>query len=247
MSAETATATEHAPSEVELHYPVAHHFDDQEQQHEAAVLGMWTFLGTEVLFFGGLFLAYAIYRARSPVQVALASHHLDIWMGGLNTAVLLVSSLFIALAVREAQLGRAKQVIYLILGTIILGVVFLVVKGFEWTHDWHLHLVPFFGNFVLPPHDAERMIDLLPGGSGPEVTGQFRMFFVLYFFMTGLHAVHLIIGLVIWGVIAYHTWRDRESGAYVNKVEVSGLYWHFIDIVWVFLYPLLYLVDPHIR
>ncbi|HEU5117368.1 MAG TPA: cytochrome c oxidase subunit 3, partial [Isosphaeraceae bacterium] len=103
------------------------------------------------------------------------------------------------------------------------------------------------GNFRLPEEDAERMIALLPGGSGPQVTGQFRMFFVLYFFMTGLHAIHLIIGLGIWGVIAYLVWKNRENGAYVNKVEVAGLYWHFIDIVWVYLYPLLYLVDPHIK
>jgi cytochrome c oxidase subunit 3 len=246
MSAEAATQAHghgHGPSEVELHYPVAHHFDDPEQQHEAAVLGMWSFLATEVLFFGGLFTAYVVYRTRYTQQFTLASHHLNVWLGALNTGVLLVSSLFVALAVRDAQLRRHRQVINYLLGTIGLGVVFLLVKAVEWHTDWEEHLVPFLGNWRLGTSDLQSMLAHEVPNEAPEL-GAFRMFFVLYFFMTGLHGLHLVIGLGILGTVAYKVWKKRETGGYINMVEVTGLYWHFIDIVWVFLYPLLYLIDP---
>jgi cytochrome c oxidase subunit 3 len=227
---------------------VAHHFIDARQQHEAAILGMWSFLATEVLFFGGLFLAYVIYRTQAPIQVATAARHLNVWLGALNTGVLLVSSLLVALAVREARLGNPHAVVRLLLGTIALGFVFLIVKAFEWSADWHEHLVPFFGNwdweFHILAHDRERM---LAQGVAPEHIEMYRMFYVLYFFMTGLHGLHIVVGLGVFAVITWLVWKKRASGGFANMVEVSGLYWHFVDIVWVFLYPLLYLIDRHVK
>jgi cytochrome c oxidase subunit 3 len=252
----------HAEADASLggHRLVAHHFDDAPQQREAALLGMWSFLATEVLFFGGLFLAYAIYRLKAPLQVTLASHHLNIPLGALNTAVLLVSSLLVALAVRAAQLGKTRQVVWLLVGTIALGSVFLGIKAVEWHTDWKENLVPFFGNWDwnahAQTHDAERLQSAFQSRvsvNDPEETtlesvryfGLYRMFFVIYFFMTGLHAIHLIIGLVIFGiVISLVLRRARKGTSAITLVEVTGLYWHFIDIVWVFLYPLLYLIDP---
>lgn len=247
MSAEVVTQPQvHGDAEAPVQDPVAHHFDDAPQQHEAAVLGMWSFLATEVLFFGGLFTAYTVYRAGYRTQFTLASHHLNVWLGALNTGVLLVSSLLVALAVRDARLGRPKNVVPCLIGTIILGLIFLGIKAVEWSTDWYEHLVPFFGNFRLPTGDLEHMLDQGVPNEGPAL-GMFRMFFVLYFFMTGLHAIHIIIGLAIWGVATWLVWKKRQRGGYANMVEVVGLYWHFVDIVWVFLYPLLYLIDPHLK
>ncbi len=240
MSVEAAPHETHARA---LPEPVAHHFDDADQQHEAAILGMWSFLATEVLFFGGLFLAYAVYRALATIQVTLASHHLSVALGGFNTAVLLCSSLSMALAVREAQLGNAKRVVQRLIITMILGAAFLGVKAVEYTTDYHERLIPGLG-FQIPAEDIETMTKL---GVDPARFPMFQMFFVLYFFMTGLHAIHLIVGIVLVGIIAALSWRKRLTGGYANMVEVIGLYWHFIDIVWVFLYPLLYLIDPHLR
>ena len=230
-------------------YPVAHHFDDADQQHEAAVLGMWTFLATEVLFFGGLFTAYTVYRVTSPDQVRLASNHLNVPLGGINTGVLLVSSLLVALAVRSAQLRDPKTVIRLLMGTLVLGMTFLAIKGYEWYVDYEEGLMPFIESgpheFKIPPSDLRQLEDL--GLTNPPALNRFEMFFVLYFFMTGLHAAHMIVGVGIIGTVAYKVWAKRESGGYVNMVEVSGLYWHFVDIIWVFLYPLLYLIDLHLK
>jgi cytochrome c oxidase subunit 3 len=218
---------------------VAPQFDDAAQQHEAAMLGMWSFLAPEVLFFGGLFTAYVIYRSTSQLPFILASQHLNVILGAVNTGVLLVSSLFIALAVREAQLGNAKKVNLLILGTIILGGVFLLIKAYEWTTDYHEGLIPFAPNFTIPEHNVKEMAE---AGANP---GRFKMFWVLYFFMTGLHGIHVIIGLGIFAVvIALVQKRSKTGQDYENLVEVTGLYWHFVDIVWVFLYPLMYLIHP---
>jgi cytochrome c oxidase subunit 3 len=218
---------------------VAHQFDDAAQQHETAMLGMWTFLATEVLFFGGLFTAYVVYRSTAQLPFVLASQHLNVILGAVNTGVLLISSLFIALAVREAQLGNAKRVNLLIFGTILLGTTFIVVKGFEWTADYREGLIPFAPNFNIPDHNKTEMIE-----AGTN-TGRFKMFWVLYFFMTGLHGIHVIVGLAVFAVvIALVQKRSKTGQDYENLVEVTGLYWHFVDIVWVFLYPLMYLIHP---
>jgi cytochrome c oxidase subunit III len=213
---------------VDQHPALAHHFDNLAQQQEAATLGMWVFLLTEILFFGGLFLVYTIYRTWYPEAFAAASHHLDIPYGTFNTAVLIGSSLTMALAVHAAQLNSRRGIMLFIALTMVLGAVFLGIKGIEYSHKFHEHLVPgpdfqFDAEFFRPA----------------------QIFFSLYFMMTGLHALHMVIGmgLMIWMLV----WaRNGTIGnGYYSPVEVVGLYWHFVDIVWIFLFPLLYLIGRH--
>lgn len=206
--------------------PVAHHFDDAEQQRLASTLGMWAFLATEVLFFGGMFAGYAVYRSWYPQIWAETSRHLDVLWGTVNTLVLLTSSLTMALAVDAAHHQRARPLRKFLLATILLAVAFVGIKGYEYSHKWHEHLVPGAG-FQWPGTQIEE--------SAAE------LFFSFYFVMTGLHAVHMAVGI---GLLAYLAWRaPRAPAAFINFVENTGLYWHFVDIVWVFLFPLLYLID----
>ncbi len=207
---------------------VAHQFDDREQQKEAGTLGMWLFLGTEILFFGGLFIAYTVYRIKFPAGFAAANEAMDITLGGLNTAVLLFSSLTMALAVRSAQLGKRVATFSLIIVTMILGLTFLGVKGIEYYHKFVEGLFPGEGFRF-----------------GGALSRQAEVFFSLYFMMTGLHALHMIIGVGIMAVMATMTWRGRFSAQYYSPIEISGLYWHFVDIVWIFLFPMLYLIHIH--
>ena len=203
-----------------------HQFDDIDQQHESASLGMWLFLATEVMFFGGMFLGYTIYRHAYPTAFSQASRHLDVLFGGINTGVLLCSSLSMALAVHAAQLGGRRIVVLFLAVTILLGTVFLGIKGFEYYKKYEEHLIP----------NATFQFE------GPN-TNHARIFFSFYFVMTGMHALHMIIGIGIILVMILLTWRGRFSSEYYFPVEMTGLYWHFVDIVWVFLFPLLYLVD----
>jgi cytochrome c oxidase subunit 3 len=204
---------------------VAHQFEDVEQQREATALGMWAFLITEVMFFGGLFTSYTVYRMIYPDAFAAASHHLDYRLGALNTAVLICSSMTMALAVQSAQRGKQRNLILFLLLTMLLGLTFLGVKVFEYRDKFHHHLIP---------------------GGGFEFEGpygkQAQIFFSLYFAMTGLHAVHMIIGLGILGTLVGLSRRGWFSSEYYTPVELSGLYWHFVDIVWIYLFPLLYLM-----
>jgi cytochrome c oxidase subunit III len=213
-------------------------FDDVDQRSEASVLGMWVFLATEVMFFGGLLTAYAVYRINAPREVALASKELNVVLGCINTVVLLTSSLTMALAVRASQLRARRELLRWLLLTMVLGTAFLGIKAIEWTADYNEHLIPGL-NFQVPEQERSRV-----EREGLE-PGKMELFFVLYFFMTGLHAIHLIIGIVLVGVMAWLSWRGWFSGGGATQIEVTGLYWHFIDIVWVFLYPLLYLIDVH--
>ncbi len=211
------------------HPRLQHHFDNLEQQFEASALGMWVFLVTEILFFGGLFLAYLVYRLAYPQAFAEASHELDVVLGGVNTAVLIGSSLTMAMAVWSAQLGRRSgQLLFLGL-TMALGLAFLGIKAVEYTHKFEHGLVPG------PYFRFEGAHD--PGHS--------QLFFSLYFVMTGLHAVHMIVGIGVMAVLFVMAFKGRFTRAYHTPVEVSGLYWHFVDIVWIFLFPLLYLIDRH--
>jgi cytochrome c oxidase subunit 3 len=212
----------------ELAHPVAHHFDDAEQQRAAASLGMWVFLVTEVMFFGGLFTAYAAYRVLFPEAFAHASHHLDVRLGTLNTAVLIASSLTMALAVRAAHLGQQRPAARWLLATALLGATFLGVKGLEYAHKFHEGLVP-------GPYFTY---------AGPDAPHA-QLFFSLYFAMTGVHALHMVIGigLVAWLVLLVR--RGRVGSGYDTPVELTGLYWHFVDIVWIFLFPFLYLIGRH--
>lgn len=210
---------------------LAHHFESYDQQREASSLGMWLFLVTEVMFFGGLFLAYIVYRSRWPEDFALASHSLDVTLGGINTAILIASSLTMALAVRSAQLARRKATVLFLLATLLFGFGFLGIKAVEYHAKWVHHEVP-------GPHFEFH------GDADPAHA---EMFFSLYFGMTGLHAAHMVIGagLVTW--LMFPAWRGRFNADYHNPVEVVGLYWHFVDIVWIFLFPLLYLIGFHVQ
>jgi len=221
-----AEAAHHAVSGDLPH--VAHHFDDAEQQRNAATLGMWSFLITEVMFFGGLFLAYIVYRAAFPHAFAQASHHLDVTLGTVNTVVLITSSLTMALAVHAAQTGHRATQMSSILLTMGLGGVFLGIKAYEYAHKFHEHLVP-------GPYFRWAEAD----------AGHAEIFFSLYFAMTGLHALHMVIGfgLLTWIFLAARA--GRFGRGYSTPVDLVGLYWHFVDIVWIFLFPLLYLIGRH--
>lgn len=208
---------------------VAHHFDDAEQQREAATLGMWLFLGTEVLFFGGMFLGYVVYRSQYPDAFAEGSRHLSVMIGTINTLVLLTSSLTMALSVQAAQLGRRTRIVGFVLLTMLLGAVFLGIKAFEYADKFHHHLVPG-AQFAL--HTSRSDID-------PR---HVELYFGFYFAMTGMHALHMVIGFGVLTTIAAAAQRRRFSSEYYTPVELTGLYWHFVDIVWVFLFPLLYVI-----
>jgi cytochrome c oxidase subunit 3 len=211
------------------HTALAHHFDNLAQQEEASTLGMWLFLATEVLFFGGLFAAYSIYRNWYPVPFSEASRTLDIVLGSVNTVVLITSSLTMALAVHAAQTDARRRLVALLVTTMVLGAVFLGIKGVEYAHKFAEQHVPGPG-FHFEPEASAALA---------------QVFFSLYFVMTGLHALHMIIGL---GVLAWMLWwtvNGRITAEYSSPVEISGLYWHFVDIVWIFLFPLLYLIGRH--
>ncbi|MCE9613484.1 MAG: cytochrome c oxidase subunit 3 family protein [Lentisphaerae bacterium] len=212
------------------HGPLAHHFDSLEQQYESARLGMWTFLITEVMMFGGLFLGYVVYRTKYPDLFVAGSHHLDITLGAFNTVVLIVSSLTMAMAVHAAQEGRRARIIGYLWLTLLLGGTFLGVKVVEYSHKFHDHLIP-------GAHFQWH-------GAGDPV-GPIQLFFGYYFLMTGLHAVHMIIGagLLLWLIRLAS--KNRFSAEFFTPVEMVGLYWHFVDIVWIFLFPLLYLIGRH--
>ena len=211
------------------HGTVAHHFDDAEQQFEASLLGMWAFLITEVMMFGGLFLGYTVYRTMYSAGFLEASHHVSIVFGGANTAILIVSSLTMVLAINSAQRGKQKEIVRYLFFTLLLGLAFLVIKSIEYTDKFQHHHVPG-ANFIW---------------EGPNA-GTAEIFFSYYFAMTGLHAIHMIIGagLLIYLIIMAR--RGRFSPEYYTPIEVIGLYWHFVDIVWIFLYPQFYLIGQHL-
>jgi cytochrome c oxidase subunit 3 len=229
--AEMSASSTHAAARAAGHEPgLRHHFEDMEQQHEAGNLGMWVFLVTEILFFGGLFAAYAIYRSLYLPGFEAGSRLLDVRLGATNTAVLIGSSLTMALAVHSAQMGKRKALVFFLLLTMALGAVFLGIKYEEYATKWHHGLVP---GLTWAPDEE------IPGNAP---LGSVEMFFCFYFFMTGLHALHMIIGFGIMTVMAIWAWRGKFSPEYYAPIEVSGLYWHFVDIVWIFLFPLLYLI-----
>jgi cytochrome c oxidase subunit 3 len=221
----TASAQPHA-----AHHDgdLAHHFADVQQQREANELGMWLFLVTEFMFFGGIFLAYLVYRSRYPEAFAIGSQSMDFWLGTINTFVLLTSSLTMALAVHASNIKRRLLLAVLLLATIALGLVFLAIKGYEYWHKYEEQHIPFLH---LPFAYADD-----PNARGLET------FFNLYFLMTGFHALHMVIGMGLLLSLLIAALRGRllrEDSIYVHNV---GLYWHFVDLVWVYLFPFLYLV-----
>ena len=313
--------------EEHYHHPgLQHHFEDMGQQQESDSIGMWMFLVQEIMFFGGLFTVYLVFRSRYPMAFAAGSNHLDMPWGAANTVVLIVSSLTMALAVRYAQLGKRNLQVILIAVTMILGTVFLVVKAIEYTAKYHEGIVPVSGlnmrtgsrdsnntqqdssrTISKNPEEQEKSSLPIPGqgleskgekqvtenGERKEyknVRGDFiwedislaqkaqaenfltdaekigyfkngdfksgeidperfrdkvRIFFWIYFAMTGLHALHMIIGLGLMAWLLYKAWRGTYTSEYYAPVEMAGLYWHFVDIVWIFLFPLLYLLGRH--
>ena len=204
-------------------------FNTAEQQKDASSLGMWIFLITEVMFFGGMFAAYTVYRSAYPGVFGAASRTLNATIGAINTAVLLCSSFTMALAVRAGQLGRRKQIMVFLVLTLILGLAFLGVKGYEWNEKFQEHHIPG------PSFHME--------GAGLQDHAQ--LFFSLYFAMTGLHALHMVVGAGLLSLLLYQTHRGRFSAAYYTPIDMVGLYWHFVDIIWIYLFPLLYLIDRH--
>jgi cytochrome c oxidase subunit 3 len=243
---------------------IAHHFETAEQQREAQTLGMWLFLVTEIMFFGGLFASYAVYRYLYPEAFATASGALDVMLGAINTAVLLCSSLTMAFAVHGANTGSRSETLGFLAATIVLGSTFVGIKGVEYHHKFEHGLVPG-PHFRFHPaaRDGERAgaeaVLATPAappaggahthpaaaGSPPRVepwVRQVQLFFGMYFVMTGLHAFHMLVGIAVLGVLV---WRTLASSGirFATGIELAGLYWHFVDVVWVFLYPLLYLID----
>ena len=243
IAAAHSSAADHVPaSAADAASPVVrrhqheHQFDDLAQQTDAARLGMWLFLATEVLFFGGLFAAYTAYRYSYPHGFAEASRELSVLFGTLDTAVLLASSLTMAVAVYTAQaMGPSTEdrrragrtIAILLLATAALGAGFLFLHGYEYYEEVVEHHFPGRGFHF----------------EGPE-SAHVQMFFILYFCLTGLHSLHVLIGVGLLAVMAVLAWGGRYSREYHTPIEISGLYWHFVDLVWVFLFPLLYLIAP---
>ncbi|MEI7642853.1 MAG: cytochrome c oxidase subunit 3 [Chloroflexales bacterium] len=243
-----------------------HHFDTPGQQKEAATLGMWAFLVTEIMLFGGIFMAYMVYRWAYPAIWAAAAPHLNTPLATVNTVVLLVSSLTVALSVHAAEAGNKRQLVLLLLVTILLGVTFLGIKFTEYGEKF-AHCAGY-ASPVAWATGGERLAEpecLVPGANflfpvealaaeggvtaavataaaRPGMKTPHQLFFFLYFCATGLHAIHMIVGITVMSVIAWMASRNRFSPAYFTPVEIGGLYWHLIDIIWVFLFPLFYLV-----
>jgi cytochrome c oxidase subunit 3 len=207
-------------------------FETLDQQRESASLGMWVFLVTEVLFFGGMFMTYTLNRSTYPDVFGEASRSINLGLGAFNTVVLIGSSLTMAMSVWAAQVGKKQLVTIFLILTLILGTVFLGIKGVEYHEKFVEHHVPGL-NFNFEP------------GASVATNAHAQLFFSLYFAMTGLHALHMIIGagLLIW--LIKESFKGRFNAEYSTPVDLVGLYWHFVDIVWIFLFPLLYLIDRH--
>lgn len=223
------------------HPALRHHFENMEQQREAGTIGMWVFLVTEIMFFGGMFLAYALYRNLYPAAFATASNHLDITLGTVNTAVLIVSSFTMALAVYFTQVGKRRPQIICLILTLVLGLTFLGIKAIEYHDKYTDRLIP--GRLIpgVPFGPDVHELHMLPGATLPQV----EMFYWIYFAMTGMHAIHMIIGAGLLVFLIINSIKGRFDPEYHGPVEIIGLYWHFVDIVWIFLFPLLYLLGRH--
>jgi len=219
-----------------------HHFETTEQQREAAGFGMWLFLLTEIMFFGGLFMAYLLYRNWYYDAFVSGSNTLSLSLGLINTIVLIGSSLTMAMAVWAAEVRKQGALVMYLVATIVLGCVFLGIKTVEYKEKFELHHVPGasfdISEFVHPTDKAEKPLPV-------DMANKTQIYFSLYFAMTGVHAFHMIIGL---GMLIYFVVKARQglyTTGYVQPIENFGLYWHFVDIVWIFLFPLLYLINRH--
>ena len=233
-------------------------FETLEQQKDTATLGMWIFLVTEVLFFGGMFMTYTINRHAYSAAFGVGGNTLDLKLGGFNTVVLIMSSLTMAMAVWSAQVGKKQLITLFLIATLLLGGVFLGVKAIEYKQKYDHHLIPghsfditFCSNnpaacgITATAAEAEKKEIAEAFEKDPNLNSHAQLYFSLYFGMTGLHALHMIIGagLLLW--LIKEALAKRFGPGYNTPVEVTGLYWHFVDIVWIYLFPLLYLIDRH--
>ena len=229
--------------EIHGHPALQHHFENMEQQREAGTLGMWVFLVTEIMFFGGMFLAYTLYRNMFPAAFASASNHLDITLGAINTGVLILSSFTMAMAVYFTQVGKRRPQVLCLVLTLVLGLTFLGIKAVEYKQKYDDRLIPGKlipgAHFTTDPH----AVHLMEGATLKQV----EMFYYIYFAMTGMHALHMIIGAGLLTYLIIFSLKRRFDPEYHSPVEVIGLYWHFVDIVWIFLFPLLYLLGRHLE
>lgn len=233
MAESTIAATNAAHGHAE--HARAHQFDSPQQQYSASNLGMWIFLATEVMTFGGFFLAYIVYRTLNPEIFQYASMHQSAIWGSINTTALILSSLTMALAVHASQLGHRRQVTIFLGLTVALAFVFLGIKSIEYTEHYSEHLFPG------PGFHMEQVDESLPALNGAQ-QGRAQLFFLLYWMMTGLHGFHVIVGIGLMAVLMIRNQRKVYTTGYFTPVEMTGLYWHFVDLVWIFLFPLLYLL-----
>jgi len=217
---------------------LAHHFEDMGHQLETTTLGIWLFLGSEVLFFGGLFTAYGVYRANHPELFRYAHHFLDWRLGATNTLVLIGSSLSAAWAVRAAQLGRRRVLTATLLVTIALAVTFLVVKYIEYSHKLHEGI-----GWGASCHPSAEILATLPEHARAlPVPARLGTFFAIYYLMTGLHGIHVLVGIALFAWIAARAGRGHFGPGYYGPVDAVALYWHLVDMIWIFLFPLFYLL-----
>jgi cytochrome c oxidase subunit 3 len=242
---ETAVAAEHEHVALPQH---RHHFETKEQQREAATFGMWLFLLTEIMFFGGLFFAYLLYRNWYHDAFVVSSNQLSIPLGAANTAILITSGFFMALGVWAAEVQKKGLLVLFLVLTTFFGVAFLGIKAVEYHEKWEKHHIPGahfdVSEFINPPVNPKTG-KLTETPLAPDMAQKTQVFFFLYFAMTGMHAFHMILGV---GLLFWLTWRANRgefSAGYVAPIENFGLYWHFVDIVWLFLFPLLYLINRH--
>ena len=235
MATETETAPAPATTDVDHDHDhpdhLEHHFVSSEQQFDSAKLGMWLFLITEVLLFSGMFVAYAVYRQWHPEAFVEASSTLNVTLGTINTVVLLTSSLTVALSIHYIQLDKVKKSIYSLVTTIGLAGGFMVIKYFEYMSKFEHGAFP--GGFFDPHGGHYEHLAQVP--YAPQ-------FFSIYFVMTGIHGLHVVIGMAVIGWVAFRAWRGAFSSEYYTPIELTGLYWHLVDIVWIFLFPMLYLI-----
>lgn len=230
MSETAASSPLATPSTLHASPALHHQFEELEQQYDASSFGMWVFLATEILFFGGVFTAYILYRSMYYSGFVAGSHGLEGGFGAAMTFILLASSFTMAMSVHAAREGKRAMLILFLLVTILLGIAFLGIKLTEYSHKWHEQMVPGL-NF----HPS---LEALRGAPGTEV----ELFMCFYFLMTGLHALHMVIGIGLLSVMTVLAWRRKITRDSYDKIEVSGLYWHFVDIIWIYLFPLLYLI-----
>ena len=221
-----------------------HHFETEEQQREAGSFGMWLFLLTEIMFFGGMFFSYLLYRNWYYDAFVVSSNQLSIKLGAANTAILITSGFFMALGVWAAEVKKKNLLVIFLVLTTLFGVAFLGIKYVEYKEKFELHHIPG-ASFDVSQFVNPQAYGLAEKPLAPDMAQKTQVFFFLYFAMTGMHALHMVIGIVLLFWLTWRANRGEFSAGYVAPIENFGLYWHFVDIVWLFLFPLLYLINRH--